>query len=208
MRGFAILLAAVGICSPTLVAQLVAVAHDAPTLELSISTDKKTFAPGDEIPIHVRLKNVSEDDVFIGRYLSSIGSPSYLTISIRNLAGRPMSGYGLATDGFPSDVPLTQLPRKAMQWALLLPRGYPYGYDTSAKNFVQQSDLTPGEYAISAVFTSFGIEAKDYTSPFLGHPDVIATFKNENWKGKIDSNELRLRIALPHKSAHPKAFPR
>lgn len=207
MRTVAYFLAGITFLCSSVTAQAPAPSHAPPPLTLTISTDRRTFAPGEGILIHAQLKNVSTMDVLIGSSLWSIGSPSRLTVNIRDLSGRPLNGSLWAADGFPADVSLTDLPRKGMQWALLLPPGYSYGHDTSADAFVQKSDLIAGNYAISADYVTDGIDANDDMNPFLKHPDVIATFNSDNWKGQISSNELTIRITSPRKAVQKTVRP-
>jgi hypothetical protein len=207
MRGLALLLVAVCIFTPTLVAQSDDVTHNLPPLELTISTDHKIYTTVDEIPIHIQLKNTSEREVFVGRDLWSNASAGCVTVTIMDLSGRPQTGIMTAVDGLRPNASLVQLPKEVLRWGLLLPPGFSYGYDRKATDYVEWSDLLPGSYKVTAAYESRGVDADNYMNPFLAHPDVVATLQEQNWKGQIASNQLIVRIVSPRTTAHKSPKP-
>jgi hypothetical protein len=200
MRGITALLAAAWLIIPAVVAQTTGSAHDSAPLELTISTDHKVYTKVDDIAIHVRLRNISNRDVFVGRDIWTCSSSGCVSVRVRSLNGRPLNTWMIVGDGFPPDASLIQLPKEVLEWGLLLAPGFSYGYDAKGAGRVEPSEMLPGSYEFSAEYDSRGIEADHYMNPFLAHPDVMATLQEQNWKGQIVSNHLIIRIAAPRVS--------
>jgi hypothetical protein len=157
-------------------------------LNLKISTDqgRLTYEQGHRIPVNVQLTNVGSHAVFVGRDLWIKPSPSRVTIIVTPTDGHTMSGEAGAADGLaPSDDLATEMLKL---WVLLSP-GYSYGTMTALR-----SDLSIGTYKVRALFSSEGVDFDSLYNPLAHHPEEMAKFHAESWKGDIGSNELRIRI--------------
>jgi len=167
-------------------------ANDQPAvLRLTIQTDKTQYLQGSDIPVHVRITNVSRRDVIVGRDMWTNASPSRVRLSITPADGHSINGIQGAVDGAPA---FHSLPKAVLNWCILLAPGYSYESDTTFQNFVDRSALTPGLYRVRAVFESAGIDADTYFNPLLSKTKDLEQLRDQDWKGVVGSNELTTKI--------------
>lgn len=177
-------------CQPG-VSQSTNVNDETGVLQLTILTDKKVYAEGDNIPIHAQVTNVSRRDVFIGRDMWTNASPSHTWLAITAIDGHKFGGVAGAADIWS---PMDDLPREVLRWCILLPPGYSYGSNTFVQSFARADGLIPGAYKVRAIFESRGIDANIYFNPLLGNAKELEGLRAQDWKGQIRSNELTIRI--------------
>jgi hypothetical protein len=177
-------------CPPTS-SQTVKAEDERAVLQLTIQTDKTQYSLGSNIPVHVRVTNVSRRDVIVGRDMWTNASPSRVRLSITPADGHSINGIQWAVDGAPA---FRGLPKAVLNWCILLSPGYSYESDTTLQSFVDRSGLTPGLYRVRAVFESAGIDADTYFNPLLDKPKDLEQLRDQDWKGVVGSNELTIRI--------------
>ena len=176
---------------PSTSPQMVKAKNDPTVLQLTIQADKIRYLQGSNIPVHVRLTNVSQRAVLVGRDMWTNASPSRVRLSITPADGHNISGIGTAVDGAPD---FQNVPKAVLNWCISLPPGYSYESDTMMQSFVDGTGLTPGLYRVRAVFESAGIRADTYFNPLLGNAKELEGLRDQDWKGVVGSNELTIRI--------------
>jgi hypothetical protein len=177
-------------CPPTS-SQMVKAKNEPAVLQLTIQTDKTHYPKGSNVPVHVRVTNVSRRDVIVGRDMWTNASPSRVRLAITPSDGHSISGIQGAVDGASA---FRGLSKAVLNWCILLPPGYSYESDTTLQSFVDGSGLTPGLYRVRAVFESAGIDADTYFNPLLDKPKDLEQLRDQDWKGVVGSNELTIRI--------------
>ena len=176
---------------PPASSQMVNAQDEPAVLQLTIQTEKTRYSQGSNIPVHVKLTNVSRRDVVVGRDMWTNASPSRVRLSITPADGHSINGSEWAVDGAPT---FQSLPKAVLNWCILLPPGYSYESDTTLQRFVEKSGLIPGLYRVRAVFESGGISADTYFNPLLNKAQELEQLREQDWKGVLGSNALTIRI--------------
>jgi hypothetical protein len=165
-----------------------------PVLRVRISTGQNIYKKNADVPLFVEITNVGSSDILIGRDLLSNASPSQVRFYVTPEDGHALSYHLGAVDGLPAHA-LDDLPRAVLRWCLVLEPDYSYGVTIPLQAVVVASGLVPGIYHVHVEYLSSGMDANTYFNPLLGHPDELARFLTESWKGHISSNKITFRIA-------------
>jgi hypothetical protein len=97
-------------------------------------------------------------------------------------------------------VQLTNLSQLDIKWGFLLPGGFSFG----TKMSIGASDLSPGTYKISALYSSFGVDMNTHLNPALSSSAVLASLLPFSWKGDVASNEITIRVIGSHQGKQTK----
>jgi hypothetical protein len=164
-----------------------------PELHLRISTARHTYKNNSEIPISVQITNIGSRNILVGRDLLRNTSPSQLAFYVTPADRHALSYEHSVVDGLPAHA-LDDLPSAILRWCLSLQPGYSYGVTIPLDDVVVASGLTPGVYHVHVEYISSGIDENTYFNPLLGHPDELAHFLDDGWKGRISSNKITFKI--------------
>jgi hypothetical protein len=166
-------------------------------LQLRISSTLNTFKQGQPIDIAVQLTNLSQLDIFVGRDWWTDASPSHVRLLVTPLDGHNMgAGSGGGVSGVPAHA-WDDLPKTVLKWGFLLPGGFSFGTKTN----IGASDLSPGTYKISALYSSFGVDMNTHLNPALSNSAVLASLMPFSWKGDVAST---IRVIGSHQGKQTK----
>jgi hypothetical protein len=152
-------------------------------LEIKVQVSGPTFAQGDSIPVSIRLLNMSNGDILVGRYLANFkNAPTSLTISVEDEQGQRSEGsYGYIE--MTHDV--------AQRWWIEIPPGNSYGLDTKLVSSAYPLLKTTGKRCVTAIYASSGESiSATFRRPTSARRDILA----KAWVGEIRSEPACFEI--------------
>jgi hypothetical protein len=168
-----------------------------PEISVRISVDRPRFRPGEDIRLHVELRNESDRDLFIYKTIDYVPSNALakieLTVYRGNQAVWPM--FSTAGDCFCSErstyPPLAS--ELSRDWIALSPQHY-YGGDVLLRTSSFEKLRVPGRYRIQGKYSSRGFLAKDINNPLLHYAEELKQLPYEAWVGEVETNSLWIEI--------------
>jgi hypothetical protein len=166
-------------------------------ISVRISTERVRFQPGEDIRLHVEIRNEDKRDLFVSKTIEAGFSNALATIdftvSYGNHVDRPTTV--VFSDSFSSErssyPPLaSELPR---YWIALPPQHF-YGGDVvvSASSFRNLG--VPGRYRIQGKYKSRGFLAQDINNPLAHYAQELKQLPFEVWVGEVETNSVWIEI--------------
>jgi hypothetical protein len=166
-----------------------------PSIELRLSVQKKVIRPGGSLEVRVEIWNTGSRDIFVGQNLDSHGSISEL--SLRLEGGVEPSGETAASAGDSLNDP--NFASVLTKYWIPLPPGHFYGrvvkmYPDSFPKLDKR-----GSYRLKAEYFCIGFPTEGINGRGMNglelDPEQSARLPFKAWKGKVESNSVRVEVA-------------
>lgn len=164
-----------------------------PQLQVTLSTDKATFAINEPIPVRVRISNPGAEPVLIANEVFLGGGAANLEMTLKDAAGRVSPKMRGILDSFPRQATPNVSTALLGSWMLLRP-GNSLTTTTHIGGEMFSFLDKPGSYTLSADYYSDGFSyPTTYRSQGLTDEDV-GSIPFTCWHGKIATNSIRIKV--------------
>jgi hypothetical protein len=160
-----------------------------PEISVRLSRSKRTFRIGEPIHLGIQVSNRGGEPILIANSVSiSSGGTSFLNLELKDARGRISPATQLIVDYAPRPPDENAFLKLLSSWVLLKPNTsilFQVSIDSRMFQFLSK----PGEYTLSATYSSNGISYAGYFGS-----DVLNSLPYTSWSGKISANEIPLTI--------------
>lgn len=164
-------------------------------IEVRLSPVQGRYQVGDPINIKVEICNKGRTGVFVGNSIPEIADWIYnLRLTVVDSQGR-VSPSMTASPPFVSPKYSSEAFSSALirRWLVLYP-GYYLGRTITIDSTTFQFLRHAGQYKISGVYSSQGMDAPLYYNPLSKETDSIQKLAYPQWKGTLTTNEISVEI--------------
>jgi hypothetical protein len=166
-------------------------------ISVRISTSRERFHLGDQVLVHIEIRNVSNENLFISKDIESRFSNALAVIRLALYHGNDVVGptKAAAADSFASErTTYPPLARELSRYWIALPPGHFYGGEVVMDSSWYERLLVPGKYSIRGTYSSRGFLAQDVNNPLLHYADELQELPYRAWEGQVQTNTLPIEI--------------
>lgn len=156
---------------------------------------------GETIPVELKLINIGETDVFVGRKWDRFdinAKPYGMSVWLAESSGKWSVGGTMIVDGiYPTKKePGLFLEILLADW-IVLPPGSALTKTIELDTTGDYAPPKPGRYIVKAKYRSSGMDYPKLLNPLALYKDEIRALPYPTWTGVLESNAVSVRLVAP-----------
>jgi hypothetical protein len=163
------------------------------SITVKIQANKRFFIPGENVSLHVEIRNTGSKDIFVEKNFSLYGGSLEILLHYGTKIDGPSERVSIDyLPGNPNDPKKPPLVNELSRYWIALPPGHFYGGEVILDSRSFKRLWVPGRYRIEGQYHSGGFFVPDdYGNPLASYAEELKQLPYHAWEGRV-ANEFSL----------------